>query len=42
MQHRAMDILEQARLQNIGMIEAIRRADKLMYWAKQKRNDVQT
>ena len=25
MQHRAMDILEQARLQNIGMIEAIRR-----------------
>ena len=22
--------------------EAIRRADKLMYWAKQKRNDVQT
>ena len=24
------------------LIEAIRRADKLMYWAKQKRNDVQT
>lgn len=24
------------------LVEAIRRADKLMYWAKQKRNDVQT
>ena len=24
------------------LLEAIRRADKLMYWAKQKRNDVQT